>query len=292
VAGLGLGALGLAAALLVIATLLSTWRLGERAASHRISLLGRGLSYPSANAAAILVLALALLGLAATVTAVLTGSRELALDFRLRRSLNQLACGAHGDAVVIDDDTPRAFCAGLLNPRVYISTGALASLDPQALAAVVAHERQHRARHDPLRFAAGRVISASLFCLPGIRKLLRHQRPLAELGADRAAAELHGRAALARAMLAFADHDHAGVDAARVDYLLGRRPGPGFPALLCACALSAIVVLAAVALLAARVAVGSATLAVPFISRQPCVVVLALIFAALLVIGGYLARRD
>jgi hypothetical protein len=62
--------------------------------------------------------------------------------------------------------------------------------------------------------------------------------------------------------------------------------------LLCACALSAIVVLAAVALLAARVAVGSATLAVPFISRQPCVVVLALIFAALLVIGGYLARRD
>jgi hypothetical protein len=48
-----------------------------------------------------------------------------------------------------------------------------------------------------------------------------------------------------------------------------------------------IVLVVAVAVLAGRVAVGSATLAPPFLSSQPCIVVLAMIPAAL----GWIAVR-
>jgi hypothetical protein len=56
----------------------------------------------------------------------------------------------------------------------------------------------------------------------------------------------------------------------------------------------AIVLVAAVGLLAGRVAAGSATLALPFLSRQPCVVVLAAIPAvlALLALRSPLCRSS
>jgi hypothetical protein len=52
-----------------------------------------------------------------------------------------------------------------------------------------------------------------------------------------------------------------------------------------------IILLAAIALLAARLASGSATLALPFISHQPCVVVLATIPAVLGSLAVLLRRR-
>jgi hypothetical protein len=55
--------------------------------------------------------------------------------------------------------------------------------------------------------------------------------------------------------------------------------------------LGSVVVLGAVALLAGRVAAGSATLALPFVSRQPCVLVLAVIPAALSLFGARYGRR-
>jgi hypothetical protein len=51
-----------------------------------------------------------------------------------------------------------------------------------------------------------------------------------------------------------------------------------------------ITLVAAVALLAGQVAAGSATLAPPFLSDQPCVVVLALIPAALVLVASRVAR--
>jgi hypothetical protein len=49
--------------------------------------------------------------------------------------------------------------------------------------------------------------------------------------------------------------------------------------------------LVAVAVLAGHVASGSATLALPFLSRQPCIVVLAAIPAVLGVTAAYYRRR-
>jgi hypothetical protein len=141
------------------------------------------------------------------------------------------------------------------------------------------------------------VVAGALFFLPQLADLVERQQALAELGADESAVnDLPGnRSALARAMLSFsgtaADGGSTGVDPARVDYLLGDPPSWRFPALLCLVATSVLVLLVAVAALAGQVASGSATLALPFLSHQPCILVLAVIPAALGVLAANYRRR-
>ena len=88
-------------------------------------------------------------------------------------------------AQVIDDDRPLAFCAGLLHPRVYVSRGALGMLGEAELSAVLAHERHHARRRDPLRLASTRVLADALFFAPPLGELIRRQQSLAEIGATR-----------------------------------------------------------------------------------------------------------
>jgi Zn-dependent protease with chaperone function len=172
-AGILLGALGLGSSLFVISRLVETWRVTPETASRHITILGRELSYPAANLAAVVVLALALLGLAVTAMAVAGAARELAASRRLHRSLLGGRSWSLGDVLVIEDEFPRAFCAGLLRPRVYVSSGAVALLDEHALRAVLLHERHHMRRHDPLRLAAGRAIARALFFAPGPVRTIR-----------------------------------------------------------------------------------------------------------------------
>jgi hypothetical protein len=168
----------------------------------------------------------------------------------------------------------------LLAPRVYVTTGAVDLLDAKALEAVLLHERHHAWRHDPLRLAGARVIAGALFFLPSLRRLHGHEQALAELGADESAvnAAPGNRSALARAMLGFIDaasDSSAGIDPARVDYVLGDPPSWSFPALLCVASLLTIGLVVAVAIIAGRFAAGDATFALPFLSSAPCVVMLA-----------------
>jgi hypothetical protein len=68
-------------------------------------------------------------------------------------------------------------------------------------------------------------------------------------------------------------------------------PSWRFPATLSVGALALVGLLVAVAALAARVARGSATLAPPFLSSQPCILMLALIPALSGLTVIYLRRR-
>ena len=88
------------------------------------------------------------------------------------------------------------------------------------------------------------------------------------------------------------DGDPVGFEPARIDFLLGEQPSWRFPVLLFGSAAAVLVLLAAVAVLAGRVAAGSATLAPPFLSSQPCVVLLAALPAAfaLLAAGWHRSR--
>ncbi len=296
-ASLVLGGLGLVSAIFLVARLFESWRVTGRAASHQISVFGQRLSYPTANADAIVILLLAVLGSVVTARALSGAARELVASRRFHRRLaGEHPQPLHG-ALLIDDAHPRAFCAGLLRPRVYLTTGALAMLDDSALRAVLAHERHHAHRHDPLRLAAGRVLARALVFLPEFGELVVHQQALAELSADESAvnAAPANRSALARAMLSFSDATASagsiGISAARVDYLLGEPPTWRFPALLCIAAAAVIALLVAVAVLAGQLANGSATLAPPFLSRQPCVVVLAAIPAVLGILAAVYRRR-
>ena len=296
-ASLVLGGLGLASAIFVVARLVESWRVTSRAASHQISIFGQRLSYPAANVDAIVIVFLAGLGLIVTARALTGAMRELQASRRFHRLLaDERPQTLHG-AMLLADAQPRAFCAGLFRPRVYLSTGALALLDDAALQAVLAHERHHAHRHDPLRLAAGRVLARALFFLPELGDLVDRQQALAELSADESAVgDLPAnRSALARAMLSFsetpADGGSTGIDPARVDYLLGDPPSWRFPALVCLAAASVLVLLVTVAVLAGQVASGSATLAVPFLSHQPCILVLAAIPAVLGVFAANYRRR-
>jgi BlaR1 peptidase M56 len=294
-AGLLLALLGLVSFMPVLVRLLESWRFSSRAVSHHVAILGQRLSYPAANAGAVIVLALALLGGIVTAIALFAIARELRAGRRLAHGLAQLQPEPHEGLLVIDDDRPEAFCAGLFRPRVYITTGALAKLDEEGLNAVLEHERHHARRRDPLRLAAARVIARSLFFLPGVRELRRGQQMLAEVSADESAlaATSGDRSALARAMLSFGDAPDgasSGVDPVRVEYLLGESPSWQFPALMWVAAVALLALVATVAILVAREAAGSATLAAPFLSAQPCVVMLALIPCAVGLVAARLGR--
>ena len=281
-----LGAVGLGSSLFVLVRLAEAWRVTGGAGSHHISLLGQLVSYPAANFAAVVVLLLALIGLAVVVLAVAGAARELTASARFGRRMAASAPRQLSDALVFEDERPRAFCSGLLRPRVYVSTGAVAALDGPALRAVLLHEGHHAHRRDPLRLAVGRVLSRALFFIPGIGELVHHQQSLAELGADEQAIAAGGedRSALARAMLSFSEEsgngESVGIDPTRVDHLLGERPGWRFPTLVCVSALTVLAAIATIALLAGTVASGSATLAPPFLSSQPCIVMLGMIPAS------------
>ena len=290
-AGALLATLGLASSVFVASRLIEAWRVTPAAASHEISIIGQRLSYPAANLAAVVVLGLALVGLAVTALTVAGAVGEVVADRRFARALR--ACGrrrlgdaggdAWGDAWVIPDELPRAFCAGLIRPAVYVTSGTVAVLDEAALGAVLAHERHHARRRDPLRLATGRVAARALFFVPGLGELVRRQQSLAELSADESAiaAAPENRAGLAQAILSFVgesgDEAGAGVDPARVDHLLGEPPSRRFPMLLCLAAAALLALLVAVGALAGQLAAGSTTLAPPLLSSRPCVVVLAAI---------------
>jgi Zn-dependent protease with chaperone function len=94
---------------------------------------------------------------------------------------------------VLPFDEPQAFVAGLVRPRVYVSRGLLALAPECDLRSILAHERAHAARRDPLRrFIAALALA---YHLPGIaRRLERHLARAHEMAADAEAARAVGDA--------------------------------------------------------------------------------------------------
>jgi hypothetical protein len=279
---LALGAAGLLTCALVVAAGLHSVHV-RPAAAHRLSLAGLHLTYPTVNAAAVLLLALAALGAAVLVV---TGHATWRQARGHRRLLGALPLGGtlagHPGVRLVETSAPLAFCAGWLRPRVYVSRGVAEQLSEPELHAVVAHEQHHGARRDPLRLAAGHVLCEALFFLPALHRLHATYTDAAEVTADAAAAEAvnGGAATLASALLAVGGTSGPaveGVSARRVDALLGRPVSWRPPRLL---VLAGIVTLALLVVLVWRTgaeATVQTTLNLPIASSQPCVLVLALI---------------
>jgi len=186
---------------------------------------------------ALLVLALGALGLLAVAIGGRSLLRALRAERRLLRALTPVAGPEHGPGVrVFAGHEPVAFCAGLLRPRVYVSTGLIAILGDEQLAAVLAHEQHHRRTRDPLRLAVVQAGARALFFVPVLRPLHGAYATVAELGADAAAiAASHGRcrplaSALTVVVSGAGDPVSLGVSAERVDQMMGRPPGRLVPA--------------------------------------------------------------
>jgi Zn-dependent protease with chaperone function len=145
-----------------------------------------------------------------------------------------------------------AFCAGLLRPRVFVTSGMVAALAAEELDAVLVHEAEHARRRDPLRRLAGRAAAEVLVWLPLVGWWTSRRLEEAELAADRAAIDRVGRTPLARALRATAAPAAAGAPfdgagPARVAQLLGDQLPPRRPQ-LAACLLSLLGLMLAVSL--------------------------------------------
>jgi Zn-dependent protease with chaperone function len=184
--------------------------------------------------------------------------RVLGAQRRLARlpALGERRVGGHV-VNVVGGTEPRAFCAGLVRPRVCVSEAALARLAPDELRAVVEHERCHARRRDPLRLAIAKVAADGFGFLAPLQRVPARQAALADLAADAAAvAALGSPRPLAAALVRLREPAPE-----RVDQLLGR-PLPVPSRALSACAAT---VLAALVALAAGLAVLPSDPALPLL---------------------------
>jgi Zn-dependent protease with chaperone function len=272
-------------------------RVGPHESVGHFRVLHESFSYPRANAAAVIVLILAGLGLFVLLQLTWAVVAEVRAQRRFSRAIAARHPRPHGAVCLVDDPEPRAFCAGFLRPRIYLSTGTLRQLGDDELEAVLAHEEHHRQRRDPLRIAIARVFSHAFFFLPILRRLSDRYCAMAELAADDAAVQnaRGGGATLASALLSFsaAAHPHGAVGIApeRVDHLLGRTPTWQLPAALLVGGSATVVVLGALAWQAGQMAVVKATFSLPFLSTRPCVMALALVPGILAAVGVTYLRR-
>lgn len=131
------------------------------------------------------------------------GTRLRQLRRRHRRLVDVLAAD-HDGVRVLEHEAPTAYCVPGLRSRVVVSSGAVASLTQDELAAVLDHERAHvRARHD-LVIEAFTVLQEAFPAVVTSRDALDEVRLLVEVLADRAASGRHGAEALVRALSALA----------------------------------------------------------------------------------------
>lgn len=191
---------------------------------------------PTASRSGTALMALEALALGGAAVASLglglgAAASRLRTERRLQRRLRGLPLVDVGGVpvVVVPGEAVRAFCAGLLRPRVFVSQGAVDQLDAVELAAIVSHEAHHAARRDPLRLAAVDVVARAMFFVPGLHELAGRCRVAAELQADAAAERAQGASPLAAALLRFSEDPAAGVSADRVHRLLGEPVAVGVP---------------------------------------------------------------
>lgn len=291
-----LGAVGLAAA--ITALVLAAGSVHRASGdAHEVLIAGQRFTYPAVNVAAAVLLALAALGAVVLAILVRGAFGQMRAYRRFVRGIPVLGpLPGHPTVSVIDEDAPHAFCAGYLRPRIYISRGALELLSAVELEAVLSHEERHRSTRDPLRFACGRVLSQALFFLPALRPLGARYEALAEQKADEAAvrASAGERGPLAAALLAFdaaAPAGGAGISNERVDWLVGHAPRWRPPSALIAVSLATLCTVVVVVWRASAAASAHTTFNLPVLSSQPCMLVLALLPAAVVLAAHGWHRR-
>jgi Zn-dependent protease with chaperone function len=152
---------------------------------------------------AVLLLITVALGARLVVLLVLAAARTWRARRRHRQLLDLIGRPLPAGGLVLDHPTAAAYCLPGGAPRVVLTSGALAVLDAEELAAVLAHERAHLAeRHDlvVLPFAAW---SVALRWLPTVRRSRGAVDALVEMVADDRACTHCDRTALACALARF-----------------------------------------------------------------------------------------
>ena len=234
--------------------------------------------------AALASLALALLALVTLALGLRSAARQV---LATRRYLHSLPFSdspgkiAGASCVVIESAEPQAFCAGYLQPRIYLSRGTLDTLKDHQLEAIAAHELHHLRRRDPLRLLVARALADALFFIPLLRRMSERYADLGELAADEAAVRrLESHGPLAGALLKFSGGTGqsapvVAVAPERVDHLLGHPEAGrwGLPASLVGRSTLILIGLAAL-LLSAWHGLFAPSLELPLMLAGGCMVVM------------------
>lgn len=114
-----------------------------------------------------------------------------------------LGTGTGAEPTLVDLPRPMALLAGWLRPSLLVDRRLWASLDAQQRQAVLAHERAHLARRDPLMLATLRLLT-SVAPKAAAHRMMRQWLDRAELRADAAAASQVDPLTIADALLACA----------------------------------------------------------------------------------------
>ncbi|MFG3441587.1 M56 family metallopeptidase [Nonomuraea sp. NPDC047897] len=108
------------------------------------------------------------------------------------------------DAIVVDYDERLAYCLPGRHGKAVITTGALRSLSPEQVAAVLAHEQAHlRGRHH-LVLAGAETLATAFPGVPLFERARTELARLVELLADDVAARRHPRILIATALVGLA----------------------------------------------------------------------------------------
>lgn len=275
-----LGAAGAAVAMLAVLVAVRSLSLGAPSAATLLQAC-QEVVFSGQTLISAAVLALAGIGLSVLGLAVRSMVRQYRAQRRvLSRLPVQYETAYRGTPVtVFAHESPEAFCAGLLRPRVYLSSAALQTVEDRELSAVIEHETHHCHRRDPLRILTVQVLSDCLFFLPVMRHLRERYCTLAELAADEAAMTVGAdRGSLAAALLVFAEGPTGvvGIAPERVDQLLGEGPRWELPVSLLAGALVTLAGLAGIAMTLAHTA-SPGGMSVAALSAQACMIAMVVV---------------
>ena len=199
---------------IAMAAVLSAFSAGLAIASP---LLLRGGAWPGAGGATaadwtLWLVSLAVFGVTLVIGArLITAVLAVAIGTRRRRAHHRMVVDllgkcrhGLGDVRVLAVDEPLAYCLPGIRGMVVLSEGALATLSPTEVSAILRHERTHlRARHD-LVLEAFIAVHTAFPRLVRSGSALHAVRLLVELLADDAAVRAAGPGPLARALVACA----------------------------------------------------------------------------------------
>jgi beta-lactamase regulating signal transducer with metallopeptidase domain len=136
---------------------------------------------------------------------------------------------------LIESTDQIAFCFGLSQPQVYISTQIVKRMSPKELEAIILHEKYHAEHHDSLTLFVASIMLMAFPFFPVLGNLIRNYRLRAELHADQAAittqASKKHLLSVLRKMIAFPNDSSFGIAALadetlemRIKHLLHGQP--------------------------------------------------------------------
>ncbi len=89
--------------------------------------------------------------------------------------------------VLFEDSQPKAFCLGILHPKIYLSTALVSIMDTKELEVIFLHEKYHLIQNDNLFLFVFSFVNNFLLLFPFMNDLFKKYLEKLEVDADRSA---------------------------------------------------------------------------------------------------------